>query len=70
MTVDRLLSGAGSAGEALREVLALKPDFAEGARDQFGKWYLPQLFEQLIDGLRKAGLEVPPGYAAAAPVTG
>jgi hypothetical protein len=38
LTVDRLLSGAGSAGEALREVLALKPDFAEVARDQFGKW--------------------------------
>jgi hypothetical protein len=37
-------------------VLALKPDFAEVARDQFGKWYLPQLVEQLIDGLGKAGL--------------
>ena len=40
-------------------MLALKPDFAEIARDQFGKWYLPQLVEQLIDGLRKAGLDVP-----------
>jgi adenylate cyclase len=48
-----------AAGEALREVLALRPDFAEIARDQFGKWYLPQLVEQLIDGLGKAGLEVP-----------
>ena len=48
-----------AAGEALREVLALKPDFAEIARDQFGTWYLPQLVEQLIDGLRKAGLAIP-----------
>ena len=41
-------------------MLALKPDFAEVAREQFGTWYLPQLVEQLVDGLRKAGLEVPP----------
>ena len=48
-----------AAAEALRELLALKPDFAEIARDQFGKWYRPELVEQLIDGLRKAGLDVP-----------
>ncbi len=49
------------AGEALREVIALKPDFAEIAREQFGNWYSPQLVEQLIDGLRKAGLAIPAG---------
>ncbi|HXV65342.1 MAG TPA: protein kinase [Vicinamibacteria bacterium] len=43
----------------VREVLALRPDFAEIARDQFGKWYLPELVEHLIDGLRKAGLQIP-----------
>jgi len=48
-----------AAAEALREVLALKPDFAEIARDQFGKWYRPELVEQLIDGLGKAGLVIP-----------
>ncbi len=48
-----------AAGEALREVLALKPDFAEIASDQFGKWYLPQLVELLLDGLQKAGLVIP-----------
>ena len=48
------------AAKALRELLALRPDFAEIARDQFGKWYLPDLVEQLIDGLRKAGLDVRP----------
>jgi TolB-like protein len=44
----------------VRELLALRPDFAEIARDQFGKWYLPQLVEQLIDGLRKAGVDIAP----------
>ncbi|HET9261564.1 MAG TPA: hypothetical protein VFO14_00845 [Vicinamibacterales bacterium] len=43
----------------LRDLLALRPDFAEIARDQFAKWYLPDLVEQLIDGLRKAGLDIP-----------
>jgi TolB-like protein/Tfp pilus assembly protein PilF len=47
------------AGEHLREVLALRPDFAGIARDQFGKWYLPELVEKLIEGLGKAGLEIP-----------
>ena len=49
-----------AAVEATRELLALRPDFAQIARDQFEKWYLPQLVEQLIDGLGKAGLEIPP----------
>ena len=52
---------------ALRELLALKPDFAAIARDEFGKWYLPQLVEQLIDGLRKAGLDVPATAGARLP---
>jgi TolB-like protein len=47
------------AAKALRDLVALRPDFAEIARDQFAKWYLPDLVEQLIDGLRKAGLYIP-----------
>ncbi|MCW5969409.1 MAG: protein kinase [Blastocatellales bacterium] len=46
-----------AAEEALRTVLSLQPDFAQTAREQFGKWYLPELVEQLMDGLRKAGLK-------------
>jgi TolB-like protein/Tfp pilus assembly protein PilF/Flp pilus assembly protein TadD/predicted Ser/Thr protein kinase len=53
-----------AAGRHLRELLALRPDFASIARDQFGKWYLPELVEQLIDGLRKAGLDLPSKDAA------
>ena len=48
-----------AAAEARRNLLSLKPDFASVARDQFEKWYLPDLVELLIDGLRKAGLDVP-----------
>jgi len=49
-----------TAREELRQALALRPDFAEIAREQFGRWYLPDLVERLIDGLRKTGLELPP----------
>ncbi|HXV64312.1 MAG TPA: hypothetical protein VEK15_26670 [Vicinamibacteria bacterium] len=47
-----------AAGEHLRQLLALRPDFVGIGRNQFGKWYLPRLVEQLIDGLRKAGLAI------------
>ncbi|MGQ0735875.1 MAG: protein kinase domain-containing protein [Acidobacteriota bacterium] len=47
-----------SAAAAVRQALALKPGFAATARADFAKWYLPDLVEQLIDGLRKAGLDV------------
>ena len=42
----------------------MEPDFASVVRDEFGKWYLPDLVEHLIDGLRKAGLDVPAATAA------
>jgi TolB-like protein len=45
---------------ALRNLLALSPDFAAVAREEIGKWWNwdPGLTESLIDGLRKAGLEI------------
>jgi TolB-like protein len=43
---------------ALREVHALLPNFGAIARDEFGKWLDPELTEHLLDGLRKAGLEI------------
>ena len=42
----------------VHQALSLRADFAEIARDQFGRWYLPELVEHLIEGLRKAGLEI------------
>lgn len=49
-----------AAKKALREVLALKPDFAMVARDEIEKVTSGELAEDYIDGLRKAGLDVPP----------
>ena len=48
------------ARKALRDMLALKPNYAEVARELHGRWIQPDLVEQLMDGLRKAGLEIPP----------
>jgi TolB-like protein len=47
-----------AARNAVRELLALRPDFALVAREELGKWWDAELIEHLIDGLRKAGLEI------------
>jgi TolB-like protein/tetratricopeptide (TPR) repeat protein len=47
-----------AARNSVRELLALRPDFAVAAREELGKWWDPELIEHLIDGLRKAGLAV------------
>jgi TolB-like protein/Flp pilus assembly protein TadD len=47
-----------AAHKSLRDMLALKPDYAVVARELHGKWIQPDLVEQLMDGLRKAGLEI------------
>jgi TolB-like protein len=46
------------ARNALRALLALKPDFANTAREDCGKWWSRELTDRLIDGLKKAGLEI------------
>ena len=55
------------ARKALRDMLALKPNYAEVARELHGRWIQPDLVEQLMDGLRKAGLEIAPKEGAQAP---
>ena len=47
-----------AAHKSLRDMLVLKPDYAIVARELHGKWIEPDLVEQLMDGLRKAGLEI------------
>ncbi len=47
------------AKKAIEALLALRPDFAAAARQEYGKWYDRQHVEQVIEGLRKAGLEIP-----------
>jgi ABC-type transporter Mla subunit MlaD len=62
-----LAATAGQLGErdtarrALRELLAQKGDFAASAREDFAKWLgHSELLEHVLDGLRKAGLEIAP----------
>jgi len=47
-----------AADKVLREVLTLKPDFPWTGRDEFRKWYLPELVEPLMDGLRKETVSI------------
>src|SRR4029450_13501035 len=56
-----------AAEESVREVLALKPDFPQIARAEFAKWYPPELVDQLIEGLCKAGLAIEGEIASATP---
>jgi TolB-like protein len=46
------------ARRALDELLAIRPELATKAREEFGKWFEPDFVEHVVDGLRKAGLEV------------
>jgi TolB-like protein len=47
------------ARKAVEDLLALRPDFATAARQEYAKWYDKEHVEQVIEGLRKAGLEIP-----------
>ncbi len=48
------------ARKSLQELLAIRPDFAKTAREEFGRWFHDLAFiEHQLDGLRKAGLDVP-----------
>jgi TolB-like protein/class 3 adenylate cyclase len=51
---------------ALADALALQPDLREKIREYVIPWFVePELVERILDGLRKAGLEVPPpAYSA------
>ena len=52
--------GQGEAGKrAVQEVLAVRPDFATRVRRDYAKWWDAKTVDHLLDGLRKAGLEIP-----------
>ena len=49
------------ARKALQELLAIRPDFAKTAREEHERWFPDLAFvEHMLDGLRKAGLEIAP----------
>jgi TolB-like protein len=47
-----------AAEKSVRDLLKLRPDFASIARGLLRQWWTPEYVEQLIDGWRKAGLEI------------
>jgi adenylate cyclase len=47
-----------TAGKAIRDLLKLRPDYGTSVHNTLAKWFDPELCEQLLDGLRKAGLEI------------
>jgi len=59
------------ARSALRSLLAAKPDFAAIARTECEKWWQPDLVDRVLDGLRKAGLQLPEDQPkpSASPIT-
>jgi TolB-like protein/cytochrome c-type biogenesis protein CcmH/NrfG len=53
---------------AVKDILALDPEFAAHARQNIESWHFASgLLEPLLEGLRKAGLEIPPPAGATAP---
>jgi adenylate cyclase len=56
-----------AAGKALRDLLRLRPNFAGTVRTDIEKWWKPEYVERLIDGWRKAGLEIAPANATVTP---
>src|SRR4029079_8637157 len=54
------LARRAEAEAAVRDLLALDPDFAALARSNVGTWHFASgLMEPILEGLRKAGLSIP-----------
>jgi TolB-like protein len=48
-----------AAQQAVQELLSVRPDFAATVRRDYGKWWNAKTVDHLVEGLRKAGLEIP-----------
>ena len=56
-----MLGESGKASEALAHLLEVRPDYPEDPRAPYRvRGMEAELIEGLMEGLRKAGLEVPP----------
>ena len=47
-----------AAAKAVRDLLRVRPNFAATARADIEKWWEPEYVESMIDGWRKAGLDI------------
>jgi serine/threonine protein kinase/tetratricopeptide (TPR) repeat protein len=52
------LGNQDAARKAAQELVKIRPDFAVVARTELQKWWDRELIEHLLEGLRKAGLEI------------
>jgi TolB-like protein/Tfp pilus assembly protein PilF len=74
-TAHGQLGERDAAARALHELLAAKPEFSSRAREELSKWWNADFVERLMEGLRKAGLDMPArpetaGEAGAPPTPG
>jgi TolB-like protein len=56
-----------AARTAVRDLRALRPDFAAHVDEELSKWWQPDLASRILADLRKAGLEIPDQNARAVP---
>ena len=61
------LGDAEGASKAVRDLLKLKPDFSAVIREVLEKWWQRAYIERMIDGWRKAGLEIADERSSAPP---
>src|SRR4029077_16756974 len=62
------LGRRAEAAAAVRDLLALDPDFAAHARSNVGTWHFASgLMDPILEGLRKAGLSIPENGASDSP---
>ena len=62
------LGRRAEAESAVRDLLALDPEFAAHARSNVGTWHFASgLMEPILEGLRKAGLSIPGAQDGGAP---
>jgi TolB-like protein/Tfp pilus assembly protein PilF len=63
------LGEQSAAAKALRDLLGVRPDFAARTRRDIEKWWAPEYVERFIDGLCKAGLDLPSASESERPST-
>ncbi len=64
------LGHADLARGAMRDLLALRHDFATIAQQELEKWWLPEMVEKMLGDLRLAGLVIPNSHATPAVSSG
>ena len=53
----------------VQELLAARPEFATTAREECAKWWETEMVEHLLEGLRKAGLEIDAAIQTVSPAS-